>query len=236
VSALTIGLLVILERFLPRVPAPLIAVGAGIAAMAWLGLDGLVSPDLSLVAELWPAAMGIALVSFTETVAAGRAFAASGEPVLRANQELFATGAATAAGALQGAMSAGGGTSQTAVNRLAGARSHLAGLVTAAATLLTMLFLAPLMSQMLQATLAAVVIVYSVGLIQPGEFRSILAVRRTEYVWALAAFIGVIALGTLKDILVAIVVWLVALAQQVANPPVHVRGSASAESPLGWSA
>ena len=62
-----------------------------------------------------------------------------------------------------------------------------------------------------QATLAAVVIVYSVGLIQPADFRDILRIRRTEFVWALAAFAGVMLLGTLKGILVAIIVSLVAL-------------------------
>jgi high affinity sulfate transporter 1 len=239
VSVLTILLLIALERLVPRAPAPLVAVGAGIAAMVWLdlgtlgveavgeiprGLPRLTLPDLSLVAELWPAAMGIALMSFTETVAVGRAFAPQGRPLPRPNRELFATGVATAGGALLGAMPAGGGASQTAVNRAAGARSPVAGLVTAAAALLTMLLLAPLISLMPQATLAAVVIVYSIGLIQPGEFRAIIAIRRTEFIWALAAFAGVIVLGTLKGILVAIVVSLVALAQQVANPPVHVLG------------
>jgi high affinity sulfate transporter 1 len=239
VGALTIALLLAVERFVPRLPAPLLAVAAGIAAMALLGLDaagvetvgeiprGLprpVLPELGLVAGLWPAAMGIALMSFTETVAAGRAFAVGGEPAPQANRELLATGAATAAGAVLGAMPAGGGTSQTAVNRLAGAKSQLAGMITAAATLLTMLLLAPLISLMPQATLAAVVIVYSVGLIEPAEFRSILVVRRTEFIWALAAFAGVVLLGTLQGILVAIVISLVALAQQVSNPPVYVLG------------
>jgi len=236
VGVAMMALLIALKRFLPQVPAPLVTVAAGIAAVALFGLEGfgvetvgeiprglpsLTLPDLSLVAALWPGALGITLMSFTETMAAGRAFAQSGEPALRPNQELLATGIATAGGALLGGMSAGGGTSQTAVNRLAGARSQLAGLVTGGATLLTLLFLAPLISLMPQATLAAVVIVYSVGLIQLPEFRAILAVRRTEFVWAVAAFAGVMLLGTLKGILVAIIISLVALAQQVADPPVY---------------
>jgi MFS superfamily sulfate permease-like transporter len=143
---------------------------------------------------------------------------------LRPNQELVATGVATLGGALLGGMSAGGGASQTAVNRLAGARSQLAGLTTGGVTLLTLLFLAPLISLMPQATLAAVVIVYSVGLIQLPEFRAILAVRRTEFVWAIAAFAGVMLLGTLEGILVAIVISLVSLAQQVTDPPVYQLG------------
>jgi high affinity sulfate transporter 1 len=239
VGLLTVALLAGLERFTPRLPAPLVAVGAGIAAMAFLGLGaagvetvgqiprglpGLQWPDVSLAAALWPAALGIAVMSFTETAAVGRAFVAPGEPTPNPNRELLATGIATAGGAVLGAMPAGGGMSQTAVNRLSGARSHLAGLVTAGATLLTMLFLAPFISLMPQATLAAVVIVYSVGLIKPAEFRSVLAIRRTEFIWALAAMAGVIILGTLKGILVAIIVSMVALAQQVSNPPVYVLG------------
>ena len=239
VSLVMMALLLGLKRFVPRVPAPLVTVGAGIAATSLLGLGAygvetvgeiqrglpaLTLPDFSLVSQLWPGALGIALMSFTETMAAGRAFAQSGEPPLRPNQELLATGIATAGGAILGGMPAGGGTSQTAVNRLAGARSQLAGLITGGATLLTLLFLAPLISLMPQATLAAVVIVYSVGLIQLPEFRAILAVRRTEFIWAVAAFAGVMLLGTLKGILVAIIISLVSLAQQVADPPVYRLG------------
>ena len=77
--------------------------------------------------------------------------------------------------------------SQTAVARFAGVRSQAAGVVTAAVTLLTMLLLAPFIARLPEATLAAVVIVYSVGLIKPKEFRAILTVRRTEFTWALVA-------------------------------------------------
>jgi MFS superfamily sulfate permease-like transporter len=84
-----------------------------------------------------------------------------------------------------------------------------------------MLFLAPLIALMPQATLAAVVIVYSIGLIRPSEFRTILNVRRTEFIWALAAFAGVVILGTLQGIVVAIAVSLLALAYQNADPPVY---------------
>jgi len=87
-------------------------------------------------------------------------------------------------------MPGGGGTSQTAVNRLAGGRTQLTELVTAAMTLLTLLLLAPLLALMPQATLAAVVIVYSIGLIKPEEFRQIRTIRRTEFRWALIAWGG----------------------------------------------
>ena len=232
-------LLVGIERFLPRAPAPLIAVAAGIIGARVLGLQlhgvelvgripqglpSLTVPEFSLARELWPGALGIALMSFTETIAAGRAFAKSDEPPIRANRELLATGIANAGGAILGAMPAGGGTTQTAVNRLAGARTQFAELVTAAVSLATILLLAPLLALMPQATLAAVVIVYSIGLIRPAEFRAILEIRRTEFSWALTALAGVVLLGTLKGIIVAIVSSLVALVSQVADPPVYVLG------------
>jgi high affinity sulfate transporter 1 len=239
VGLCAIAVMFLINRWLPRVPAPLAAIAVGIAGMAFFGLadsgvesvgnipQGLPSltlPDGELIARLWPGAAGIALMSFTETIAAGRAFAAHGDPPLQPDRELLATGLATAGGALLGGLPAGGGTSQTAVNRLVGARSQMSGLITAGVTLLTMLFLAPLISLMPQATLAAVVIVYSIGLIQPREFRAILEIRRMEFIWALAAFAGVMLVGTLKGILVAIIVSLFALSQQAADPRVVELG------------
>jgi sulfate permease, SulP family len=239
VGLLTMIGLAVMEKFRPRWPAPLIAVAAGIAAVALFGLQShgielvgaipaglppVIVPNLALANQLWPGALGIALMSFTETAAVGRAFARSDEPTLRPNAELFATGMANAVGAFLGSMPAGGGMSQTAVNRMTGARTQVSGLVTAAMTLMTMLLLAPLLGLMPHAVLAGIVIVYSIGLIKPADFRDILQIRRTEFFWAAAAFLGVMLLGTLRGILVAIIVSLVALAQQTANPPVYVLG------------
>jgi high affinity sulfate transporter 1 len=237
VGALTIVMLVVMERLWPRLPAPLIAVAAAIAAVNVFalpqhgvatvghiptGLPSLTVPNVAFLADLWPAAVAIGLMSFTETVAAGRAFAAGDEPMPVANRELLATGLANAGGAMLGAMPAGGGTTQTTVNRLAGARTQLAELVTAAATLGTMLLLAPLIGDMPQAALAAVVMVFAVGLIRPAEFRAIRHIRRTELLWALTAMAGVVLLGTLQGIVVAICVSLLALAYQESNPPLYV--------------
>jgi len=239
VGVVMIALLVGIEHLLPRAPAPLFAVAAGISAAFFFGLQGhgveLVGrvprglpafrvPDLTLAGQLWPGALGIALMSFTETIAAGRAFAGKDEDPPQANRELLATGIANAGGAFLGAMPAGGGTSQTAVNRMAGARTQLAEMVTAGTALVTMLYLSPLIALMPQATLAAVVIVYSLGLIQVQDFRDILHVRRTEFVWAVTAFAGVMLLGTLRGIIVAIIVSLVMLAHQGADPPVYILG------------
>jgi SulP family sulfate permease len=229
----------VMERYTPRAPVPLIAVAIAIAASALLGLHdagvamignvprglpAFVWPQLGLAAEMWPAAAGIALMSFTESIAAARAFGAPGEPRPVPNQELLAVGLANVAGGLFGAMPAGGGTSQTAVNRAAGARTQMSGLVTAAAALATLLLLAPLIALMPQAALAAVVVVYSLGLIQPGEFLAIRRVRKIEFRWALIALVGVMMLGTLKGILLAVIVSVLALAQQAYSPPVYALG------------
>jgi high affinity sulfate transporter 1 len=239
VAAATLIVLIGMERLLPHSPAPLVAVGGGIAASWFLGLNAagvstvglipqglpsLTLPDLALVGQLVPGALGIALMSFTESIAAGRAFARPTDPPINANRELIATGAANLGGALLGAMPAGGGTSQTAVVRAAGAVSQKASLVTAAAAAATMLLLAPLLGLLPNATLAAVVIVYSVGLIQPTEFAAIRRVRTMEFRWAAIACLGVLVFGTLQGIVVAIVVSLIGLSSQAANPRVYVIG------------
>jgi SulP family sulfate permease len=226
-----------MERFLPKVPAPLLAAACAIAGVFLLklqdrgvelvgriphGLPSLMRPDLSLISALWPGALGIALMSFTETVAAGQAFARKDEPPPRANRELLATGLANVVGSFLGAMPGGGGTTQTAVNVSAGARTQLAEMVTAMMTLVTMFFLAPFVAMLPQAALAALVVVYSMGLIKPIEFHDILRIRRIEFSWAIVAFAGVVVVGTLKGIIVAIIVSLVTLAFQVADPPVYV--------------
>ena len=239
VAMASFAVLIGMERVWPHSPAPLVAVGGSIAASWFFGLKALgvstvglipqgfpslTLPDLSLVEQLVPGALGIALMSFTETIAAGRAFAQPNDPPIDANRELVATGLANIGGALLGAMPAGGGTSQTAVVRAAGGQSQKASLVTVGAALATMLLLAPLLGLMPNATLAAVVIVYSVGLIQPAEFRAILKVRSMEFRWALIACLGVLVFGTLKGIVVAIIVSMIGLASQAAFPRVSVIG------------
>ena len=87
-----------------------------------------------------------------------------------------------------------------------------------------MLLLAPLLGLLPNATLAAVVIVYSVGLIQPAEFVAIRKVRTMEFRWAIVAALGVLLLGTLQGIVVAIILSLIGLSSQAANPRVHVIG------------
>src|SRR4051812_5436559 len=108
-------LLIAIERHAPKAPAPLLAVAASIIAAYLLnlhahgvelvghipkGLPSFTAPSFALAAQLWPGALGIALMSFTESIAAGRTFATDHEPSPQANKELLATGLANSFGAL----------------------------------------------------------------------------------------------------------------------------------------
>jgi len=188
------------------------------------GLPSVELPNLSLVNKLWPAALGIALMSFVESVAAGRAFTQYGEPRPDANQELLALGVGNLFGGFFQIMPAGGGTSQTAVNRGAGARTQVSELVTVGMVVAIVLVLAPMISLIPQATLAAVVVATSVPLINPQEFHEIRRIRNMEFWWAIAAVTGVILLGALKGILVAVVVSMLAMLHQANHPQVYVIG------------
>lgn len=239
VAAASFAVLVLLNRFRPHSPAPLVALalailasrifhldalGVAIVGLIPKGLPHLSLPDLDLVAAVAPGALGIALMSFTETIAAGRAFANVTDPPIVPGRELIATGAANLGGAFFGAMPAGGGTSQTAVVRASGGRTQVASLVTAGAAAATMLLFAPILGLLPQATLAAVVIYYSMELIKVAEFRAIRRVRLMEFQWALVACLGVLLLGTLRGITAAVILSGIALASHTAHPRLSILG------------
>lgn len=239
VSILVLTILVMLPRLNRRIPAALAAVAAGILAAFLLnqsgtgvklvgdipvGLPAFQLPDLSLVRDLLPGALGIALMSFTESIAASRAFAEKADPAIDANQELLALGVANIAGGFFQAYPGGGGTSQTAVNKDSGARTQLAALVTALTVGLTLLVLAPLVSLIPQPALAALVIVSAGGLINIGDFQAISRYRKLELIWALVAFSGVLVLGTLEGILVAVTLSVLMLLHDANHPPAYAVG------------
>ena len=238
-ALITLIVLAGLEHFRPRLPAPLFAVVLGIAASGFLGLEQIgvelagriatglpapVLPDFSMIRNLWPGALGIALMSFIESIAAGRAFTRQGDPRPASNRELIALGAANLVGGFFRILPSGGGTSQTAVNDKAGARTQAAELVTAGLVLAVLLFLSPLISLMPQATLAAVVVATTAGLLNPKDFQSILRIRRKEFWWSTIAFAGVVLLGTLQGILVAVAVSVMTVMYDANHPPVYALG------------
>jgi len=228
-----------LQRFLPRIPASLVTVATGIALSFFFGLKArgialvgdvqgglppFAPPAFALAEQLWPAALGIALMSFVETIAAGQAFRDPDEPRPQPNQELLAIGVTNLVGSCFHNLPSGGGTSQTAVNRRAGARTQIAGLVTAAVVVAVLFFLAPVVHLMPQAALAVVVIVPCAGMIKIPEFQAIFQNRIMEFSWAVASCAGVVLLGTLRGIIVAVVLSLIALAVHGSRRPVFVLG------------
>ena len=236
VSAVSLGVLIGLHHIRPHVPAPLVVVAIGVASGAWLGLKSAgvaligsiapalpspLLPDLALCKFLWPGALGLALMSFTESIAAARMFARHDDPRPTANRELIALGAANLAGSVFDAFPAGGGASQTAVNVQAGARSQVAALSTVAVVVATLLLISPLLGLLPQATLAAIIVVTAAPLFSWPEFRAILAVRRTEFVLALLTCAGVVLIGTLEGIVIAVAISVLTLIYQANHPPVY---------------
>jgi sulfate permease, SulP family len=242
VAAAGLALLIGLPRVFPKVPVSLVWVALSIAASALLGLGArgvasvgavpaglpaLALPDLSLARLLWPGALGIALMSFTESVAAARTFRHGDDPPVDANRELLAVGAANVAAAFAGGMPAGGGTSQTAVADEAGVRSQMAQWVNAAAVLLTLLLLSRVIALLPKAALGAVILVAAASMIKPASFRAIARVRPDELMWSLVTVAGVILVGTLDGILIAVAISVLTLGYQANHPPVYA---------LAWSA
>jgi SulP family sulfate permease len=239
-AAGSILILLALRRWGPRsLPGPLLVVAFGIllALLTGLadrgvalvgtippGLPEFAAPDLAMVQALVPAAAGVALMAFVESIAAARAFPAEGEPEVDADQELRALGGANLAGGCFQAFPAGGGLSQTAVNRETGARSQLAGVVTAGVVVLTLLFLTPLFENLPQATLGAVVIVAVAGLVDLAVLRRIRQLRVRDFGLALVALAGVLVLGVLQGVLLAVVVSMLTLIYGANHPPIEVLG------------
>jgi sulfate permease, SulP family len=239
-AAASIAILLALRRWAPRsLPGPLLVVALGIllAVVTGLadrgvalvgkippGLPGFAAPDLAMVQGLLPAAAGVALMAFVESIAAARAFATGGEPEVDADQELRALGAANVAAGCFQAFPAGGGLSQTAVNRETGACSQLAEVVTALVVVLTLLFLTPLFENLPQATLGAVVIVAVTGLVDLAALRRILDIRVRDFGLALVALAGVLVLGVLQGVLLAVIVSMLTLVYGANHPPIEVLG------------
>jgi len=231
-----IAILVALPRVAPRLAAPLVWVALSIAASAFFnleasgvklvgavpsGLPSLALPNLSLAALLWPAALGIGLMSFTESVATARTFCAPDDPPVGANQELLAVGAANVACAFAGGLPAGGGASQTAVADEAGVRSQMAQWINAGVVLLTVLLLSRPIGLLPKAALGALILTASASMIKAESFLAIARVRRDELMWSLVTLAGVVFIGTLEGVLVAVAISILTMFYQANHPPVY---------------
>jgi high affinity sulfate transporter 1 len=216
-----LAVLLVLPRFVPKVPAVLVAVAGATVLSAALDLtahgvatvgtlpQGFPKPSLpwtslSDVGPLFLAAIGIVLVSLTDTIATASAFAARRGDELQPDQEMIGIGAANvAAGFFQGfAVSTSG--SRTAVAEQSGAKSQLTGVVGAGLVAVLLLFLNSLLADLPQAALAGVVIAAALSLTNVTALRKYAKVRKSSLLLSLVATLGVIAFGVLEGIVVAI--------------------------------
>ena len=225
-AALAIGvfglvLILILGHWLPKIPGVLAAVVLSVAASAAFDLAGrgvdvvgvlpqglppftLPRVGLSDLGLLVGGAFGIALVSLADTISTASAFADRSGDEVDGRGEMIGIGAANlAAGLFQGFPVSTSG-SRTAVAAQAGAKTQVTGLVGAASIALILLFLPGLLQDLPQPTLAAVVIAASLSLTDIPETLRLRRVRRTEFLLSVAAFLGVVLLGVLPGIALAV--------------------------------
>ena len=211
-----------LPRLTRRVPAVLVAVIGATVVSAVLGLaqegvktvgalpQGVPTPafpwtSIGDVGPLLIAAVGITLVSLTDTIATSTAFAARRGDEVEPDQEMIGIGAANlAAGFFQG-FAVSTSSSRTAVAEQSGAKSQVTGLVGAGLVALLLLFLNGLLADLPQTTLAAVVIVAALSLMDLGILRRYYQVRKSALALSLVATGGVVLFGVLWGIAIAVI-------------------------------
>ncbi|WP_336116025.1 SulP family inorganic anion transporter [Streptomyces sp. PTD9-10] len=240
-SAAVLVFLFAVARFFPRLPGPLLAVVLATVAVVVLDLDGrygvavigtvpsglpdLALPDLSAVPGLALPALGVLLVAYTDMILTARAFADHGdENALDADREFLALGATNlGAGVLHG-FPVSSSASRTALASSAGARSQLYSLVAGAVVLAVLLFLSPLLSRMPSAALGALVVYAAARMIDVAGFRRLASFRRRELFLALGCLAGVLTLGILYGVVVAVGLSIAELLTRVARPHDAVEG------------
>ncbi|MFG3264460.1 SulP family inorganic anion transporter [Streptomyces bobili] len=229
-------------RFFRAVPAPLLVVVSGTAAVSVFDLDdrfgikvigGIPSglpnaavPDLTELPHLVLPALGVLLVGYTDFILTARAYARRDDegPGLDANQEFLALGAANlGAGALHG-FPVSSSASRTALASSAGASSQAYALVAGAGVLSVLLFLSPLLARTPTAVLGALVVYAAVRMIDLAGFRRLASFRRRELLLALGCLAGVLTLDILYGVLVAVGLSVAELLSRVARPHDAVLG------------
>lgn len=229
------------ERLAPRFPWALLVLVLGLAASAVLDLTadgvevvgpvprglptpGIPSVPLADVGSLVAAGAALALVGLAEGLSAARLFAGQGGYRIDADQELVATGAANAACGLFGGIGVAGSLSKTAAVDHARGRSQIAGLVAAVLALVVVVILAPSLSDLPRAVLSAIVVNAVWNLMDWGALRRYARVRRNDVVTPVIAAVGVLLLGPLNGLLLAVGASVVGLVYRSSRVDVEVMG------------
>jgi high affinity sulfate transporter 1 len=239
-------LLLLLKKFLPKLPGALTAVIVSILAVTVLGLEsrgvdlveevqtGLPSLRVPVVSmaqfrSLVPGALAIALLGYSESLGAAKAAAEKTGEEIAPNQELVSHGPANLGSALSSGFVVVGSLSKTSVAMEAGAKTQVSSLVHGSLVVLTLLFLMPLFRNLPHATLAAIVIEAMLGLANFSYLKNLRRVSPVEYAVALVAFLGVLFLGALQGIGLGVVLSLLLLIHRASHPGTAVLGKLPGE-------
>lgn len=241
VGGLCLVALLALSRLGPRIPAALLVVVAAIVVSAVLeleehgvaivgalpsGLPALEIPDWRLgdTIDLLPAALGIFFVSFADGILTARSFAGKHGQHVRADQELLAMGLANFAAGITQSFSIAASGSRTTVNDQTGGRTQVAGLFGAAAVALVLLFLTAPMELLPRAALGAVIVSAALGLFDLEAWRALYRTSRVETLIGLTTALGVVLVGVLEALVVAVGLSLVDVVRRSASPHDAVLG------------
>ena len=241
VGGIALALLILGKIFLKHKPVALFIVIGGIIAASMLSLEtrgvkmiGTVPqgiPPLRVPAVYWndlndllPLALACFLLGVVETAAIGRMFAAKHGGRFDANQENLALAASNLFAGLGGGFPVSGGTSQSLVNEEGGARTPLSNALAAVFILVVVLFFSHLLSALPQPVLAAVVLVAIAGLLKLSTLKELWRSDRSEFVVAMAAFVGVLTFGLLDGVMIGAAISLVQLVRVSSHPHVALLG------------
>ncbi|NET35864.1 MAG: sulfate permease [Cyanothece sp. SIO1E1] len=240
-SILVLVFLFTIQSRFPNAPGPLLAVllatlavkvfhldqiGVAVVGEIPAGLPRLTIPKLSLdqTLPLVAAAIGIAVVGYSDNVLTARAFATRNNYKIDANQELLALGASNfGAGLIQGFPISSSG-SRTVIGNALGSKTQLFSLVAMMAVVLVLLFLRPLLSLFPKAALGALVIYAATRLIEISEFLRLQRFRNTEFALAIVTTMGVMVTDLLVGIAIAVGLSVIELFARVARPHDAVLG------------
>lgn len=242
VGVAALAFLLLMRRYFPKWPRALIVVILGILAATVLplsanygvsvvgpvptGLPSIAIPTFALsdLTTLLAGALAVIFVGFSETLAAARDKAALHQYEIDVSQEMVAQGMASGVSSLLGGYVVDGSLSKTTVADLAGQKSQMASLITAALILLTVLFLAGLFTNLPNAVLGAVVIDAAIGLIKVPVLKRIRATSRVDFAAFVAAGLGLFFISVLAGVVIGVALSLLLLIAGVSKSPVRRMG------------
>lgn len=180
--------------------------------------------DLALWEQLLPSAILISVVGFVESVSVAQTLAAKRRERIQPNRELLGLGAANVAAALGGGYPVTGGFARSVVNFDAGARTPLAGVLTAVGIGATALFLTPVFDQLPKATLAATIIVAVLSLVDLGALKRVWTYSKRDFAAMLATILLTLTIGVEAGIIAGVVLSIALFLARSARPHMAVVG------------